>query len=104
MDLRRILAATDHTQLSPTATAADIARLCAEAARHRTASVCVAPARVREAKKELERLGVLLPVAGGGTVEVRFGEDFAEYTPDVDITVYKNGVPCTVKAGESKMF
>ena len=62
MDLRRILAATDHTQLSPTATAADIARLCAEAARHRTASVCVAPARVREAKKELERLGVLLPV------------------------------------------
>ena len=45
-----------------------------------------------------------LPVAGGGTVEVRFGEDFAEYTPDVDITVYKNGVPCTVKAGESKMF
>ena len=34
MDLRRILAATDHTQLSPTATAADIARLCAEAARH----------------------------------------------------------------------
>ena len=62
MDLRRILAATDHTQLSPTATAADIARLCAEAARDRTASVCVAPARVREAKKELERLGVLLPV------------------------------------------
>ena len=49
-------------------------------------------------------LGALLPVAGGGTVEVRFGEDFAEYTPDVDITVYKNGVPCTVKAGESKMF
>lgn len=43
-------------------------------------------------------------VAGGGTVEVRFGEDFAEYTPDVDIIVYKNGVPCTVKAGESKMF
>ena len=48
MDLRRILAATDHTQLSPTATAADIARLCAEAARHRTASVCVAPARVEK--------------------------------------------------------
>ena len=62
MDLRRILAATDHTQLSPTATAADIARLCAEAARHRTASVCVAPARVREAKKELAAL-VLLTTA-----------------------------------------
>lgn len=62
MNLRRILAATDHTQLSPTATAADIARLCAEAARHQTASVCVAPARVCDAKAELERLGVLLPV------------------------------------------
>ena len=37
----------DHTNLSPAASEADIARLCDEAREHGFASVCVAPTRVR---------------------------------------------------------
>lgn len=39
----------DHTLLQPTATAADIERLCAEAKTYGFASVCVSPARVAQA-------------------------------------------------------
>jgi len=36
----------DHTLLAPTATDADVARLCAEAARWEVAAVCVSPSRL----------------------------------------------------------
>jgi deoxyribose-phosphate aldolase len=54
-DLARYI---DHTLLKPDATAADIDRLCAEAAEHRFAAVCVNPTWVRRAAQSLRGSGV----------------------------------------------
>ncbi len=43
MDIGKILAATDHTLLSQTATAGEILALCGEAIEYGTASVCIPP-------------------------------------------------------------
>ncbi|ALD20085.1 deoxyribose-phosphate aldolase [Hymenobacter sp. DG25A] len=53
-----LAARIDHTLLRPDATQAQIAQLCAEAAQHRFASVCVPPAFVRYAVEELYGTGV----------------------------------------------
>ena len=50
LDLARYI---DHTLLKPDATAADIDKLCDEAAEHHFASVCVNPAWVRRAANRL---------------------------------------------------
>jgi deoxyribose-phosphate aldolase len=47
----RILAACDHTLLQPHATWEDIRQLCDEALEYRTASVCIPPCFVREARE-----------------------------------------------------
>ena len=66
----------DHTKLAPDATADDIDRLCAEAARHGFASVCVNPTWVRRAAEALRGTGV--PVCtvigfplGAATTEIK---------------------------------
>ena len=66
----------DHTLLRPDATAADIDRLCAEAAEHRFAAVCINPTWVRRAAENLR--GTEVPVAsvigfpfGAATSEVK---------------------------------
>jgi len=46
MDIQEILTRCDHTNLSPTATPADMERLCAEAREYNMASVCVLPNQV----------------------------------------------------------
>ncbi|MBQ3141002.1 MAG: deoxyribose-phosphate aldolase [Clostridia bacterium] len=48
----------DHTNLKPSATAADIEKLCAEARQYQFASVCVNAGRVELAKKLLAGSGV----------------------------------------------
>lgn len=48
----------DHTLLRPDATPDQIVRLCAEAAEHRLASVCVPPCYVRLAAERLQGTGV----------------------------------------------
>ena len=53
-----IAARIDHTLLRPEATAADIARLCAEAREHAFCSVCVNPSHVRQAAGLLQGSGV----------------------------------------------
>ncbi len=72
-DLARYI---DHTLLRPDATAADIDRLCAEAAEHRFAAVCINPTWVRRAAENLR--GTDVPVAsvigfpfGAATSEVK---------------------------------
>jgi deoxyribose-phosphate aldolase len=50
MDLARYI---DHTLLKPDAVVADIDKLCAEAAEHRFAAVCVNPTWVRRAAEKL---------------------------------------------------
>lgn len=51
--LEQLLSTVDHTLLSPTATHADIIKLCDEARQYRTASVCIAPSYVAAAKAYL---------------------------------------------------
>ena len=48
----------DHTLLKPTATYADVDKLCAEALRFEFWSVCVVPSRVRQAAERLRGSGV----------------------------------------------
>lgn len=55
LDLARYI---DHTLLTADTTAADIDRLCAEAERHRFASVCINPTWVRRAASNLRGTGV----------------------------------------------
>ena len=50
MDIKRILAACDHTLLSQDATEKDILNLCDDAIKYGTASVCIPPCYVKAAK------------------------------------------------------
>lgn len=51
MKIEDILSKCDHTLLSQTATEDDIARICDEAEKYKTASACIPPAHVAFAKK-----------------------------------------------------
>jgi deoxyribose-phosphate aldolase len=50
----------DHTILSPTASKADIAKLCQEAIQHQFFGVCVAPTYLELAKIEIEKSNIKL--------------------------------------------
>ena len=50
MDIKKILSACDHTLLSQDATKEDIFRLCDDAIKYGTASVCIPPYYVKAAK------------------------------------------------------
>lgn len=50
MNIKEILSMVDHTQLSQTATLKQIKSLCDEAIEYKTASVCIPPSYVKEAK------------------------------------------------------
>lgn len=59
MDIKEILKRTDHTNLSPTATWEDIKLLCDEGIKYSTASVCIPPCFVKQAKEYVgERLKI----------------------------------------------
>lgn len=59
MEIRELLAVTDHTLLKPDATLAQIKTLCDEGVRFGTASVCIPPSFVRQAADYLDgRLSV----------------------------------------------
>ncbi len=49
MEIREILSHVDHTLLTPTATWEEIRRVCDDAVKYRTASVCIPPSYVRRA-------------------------------------------------------
>jgi deoxyribose-phosphate aldolase len=70
-DLARYI---DHTLLKPDACAEDIDRLCAEAAEHRFASVCINPFWVTRAAANLKGTGI--PVAS--VIGFPFGATLAE--------------------------
>lgn len=74
MTQNEILRHIDHTQLKPCATWADISRLCDEAVRYQTASVCIPPAyvaRVRAAYPNLCICTVIGFPLGYSTAEVK---------------------------------
>ena len=51
MDIEKILAACDHTLLHQDATFEDIKALCDDAIKYKTASVCIPPCYVKDAKQ-----------------------------------------------------
>ena len=51
MDIEKILSACDHTLLHQDATPDDIRALCDDAIKYKTASVCIPPCYVKEAKQ-----------------------------------------------------
>ncbi len=64
MDIQYILSTVDHTLLLPTATAAEIRALCDEAIRYGTASVCIPPSMIPEAKAYVGNRLTLCTVIG----------------------------------------
>ena len=53
MDIKEILSKCDHTVLSPEATWEQVRGLCDDAVKYGTASVCIAPSYVKQAKEYL---------------------------------------------------
>jgi len=59
MDIRKILAAVDHTLLAQTATWEQIKQICDEGIEYKTASVCIPPSFVKRAKEYVgEKLAI----------------------------------------------
>ena len=51
MDIKKILASCDHTLLAQNATAEEIFAICDDGIKYGTASVCIPPSRVKQAKE-----------------------------------------------------
>ena len=64
MDIREIVGRCDHTQLSVTATWADIQALIDDGVKYRTASVCIPPCYVGAAKKYADGKVAICTVIG----------------------------------------
>ena len=59
MEIKEILAKCDHTLLTQTATWEDIKKICDDGMKHKTASVCIPPCFVKQAKEyEGENLAI----------------------------------------------
>ena len=75
MELKNILSKCDHTLLAQTATFEDIKAVCDDGIRFGTASVCIPPALVREAKEYVgDRLAICTVIGfpnGYSTTEVK---------------------------------
>lgn len=75
MEKRELAYYVDHTQLSQTAVWADIEKLCDEAIRFETASVCIPPSYVKQAKEYVgEKMAVCTVIGfpnGYNTTEVK---------------------------------
>ena len=103
-----ILGHVDHTLLAPVATWQEIEKLCLEALKHKTASVCIPPcyiARIRKAFPEMNICTVIGFPLGYNSVAVKVAEaqkavdDGAnELDMVVNITDVKNGLFSEVEA------
>lgn len=64
MDIKKILAAVDHTLLSQTSTWEQIKKICDEGIEYKTASVCIPPSFVKRAKEYVGEKLVICTVIG----------------------------------------
>lgn len=75
MTYRDVLAKVDHTVLKQTTTSADIQKLCDDALKYHTASICIPPAYVKQAADYLgDRLAVCTVIGfpnGSNTTETK---------------------------------
>lgn len=103
MTIQEMLAHVDHTQLKAFATWEDIQKLCEEAVKYRTASVCIPPAyvkRVKETYGDALRICTVVgfplgySVAEAKAAEVRqaLSEGCDEIDMVVNISDVKNGL------------
>lgn len=103
MTVSEMLTHVDHTQLSPTATWADIVKLCDEAVKYHTASVCVAPSyvkRIHETYGEQVNictvigfpLGYSTTAAKEAEIRTAIAEGCNELDMVVNLTDVKNGL------------
>ncbi len=103
MTIQEMLAHVDHTQLKAFATWEDMQKLCEEAVKYRTASVCIPPAyvkRVKEAYGDALRICTVVgfplgySVAEAKAAEVRqaLSEGCDEIDMVVNISDVKNGL------------
>lgn len=85
----------DHTLLNPTATRAEVTKLCEEAKEHKFAAVCVNPCNVRQAVKELASTDVAVATVvgfplGANLTDVKVAETqkaIAEGAEEIDMVV-----------------
>lgn len=64
MDIRKILAAVDHTLLAQTSTWEQIKKLCDEGIEYKTASVCIPPSYVKRAREYVGNRLAICTVVG----------------------------------------
>ena len=64
MDIQKILAACDHTLLAPESTWDEIRQICDDGIRYKTASVCIPPAFVKQAREYVGDRLVICTVIG----------------------------------------
>ena len=64
MDIKEITKCVDHTLLNPTSTWAEIRELCDDAVNYGTASVCIPPCYVKQAKEYLQDKMAVCTVIG----------------------------------------
>lgn len=109
MTIQEMLAHVDHTQLKAYATWEDIQRLCEEAVKYRTASVCIPPSyvkRVKEAYGDTLRICTVVGFPLGYSVaeakEAEVRQALADGCDEIDMVVnisdVKNGLYDKVRA------
>ena len=64
MDIKEITKCVDHTLLNPTSTWAEIRELCDDAVNYGTASVCIPPCYVKQAKEYVQDKMAVCTVVG----------------------------------------
>ncbi|HEY9713534.1 MAG TPA: deoxyribose-phosphate aldolase [Chroococcales cyanobacterium] len=85
----------DHTLLNPTATRAEITKLCEEAAEHKFFAVCVHPYHVRQAVRELSTTDVAVATVigfplGANLTDVKIAETqraISEGAEEIDMVI-----------------
>ena len=93
MTVEEMLAHVDHTQLKVFATWEDIQKLCREALKYHTASVCIPPSYVKRAREAFPQLNICTVIGfpnGYNTKEVKVAEAkqaIAEGANEIDMVV-----------------
>jgi deoxyribose-phosphate aldolase len=93
MTVEEMLAHVDHTQLKVFATWEDIQKLCREALKYHTASVCIPPSYVKRAHEAFPQLNICTVIGfpnGYNTKEVKVAEAkqaIAEGANEIDMVV-----------------
>lgn len=102
MDNNKIFSFIDHTKLAATSTADEIRKLCNEAVKYGTASVCIPPCYIESVKKEFPSLNICTVIGfplGYCTTETKVFETkdaVSKGADEIDMVINI----CLVKNGE----